>query len=277
MHDDRAQPRTVFTASADGTGRLLGRFLRRLLMAPSASNASAGIANDSSTVLPATLTSSDACQRLQLGLRARLHLGQRQESADDVAQVVRRLVVARLGADGAADAAVDVAADREPGDRRNLARHARGQMRLLLDRVEAADRPRVAAVEASARASSSRRCSSRWGRSSDRSRRAPGCALPTATSRGSMNDTANVSSPAAGRSGRVSDPIIAAVDDRPSCSIDLNQAHALVRLGGRAVLRISASIRGTSNVPRASTIPPGPAGVARLRRTRPRARCRFRC
>ena len=67
--------------------------------------------------------------------------------------------VARLGADDAADAAVDVAARREPGDGRQLARPApAGSVACDVERVEAADRPGVAGVERRARGSSARRC-----------------------------------------------------------------------------------------------------------------------
>src|SRR5262249_20617793 len=67
--------------------------------------------------------------RLILRLRASLHFGQRHEPADDVAQVRRRLLVVRLGANDATDAPVDVATHREPLDRWNLGGHRLRQMR----------------------------------------------------------------------------------------------------------------------------------------------------
>src|SRR5262249_10817836 len=84
---------------------------------------------------------------LHLGLGTGLQLGERHDAAHEVAGVVGGLFVARRGANDAANPAVDVARDREPRNRRNLAGHRLGQIGLRAQRIEASHRPRVARIE----------------------------------------------------------------------------------------------------------------------------------
>ena len=105
-----------------------------------------GTSNDSETVLPVPASCSEFDQRLQLGLLAGLQLRQRQEALDDIAEVLAGLLVARLGADVAAHAAVDVAVRREPPHRGNLADDAFGQLGLADEGIEPAHGPGVAVV-----------------------------------------------------------------------------------------------------------------------------------
>jgi hypothetical protein len=57
-----------------------------------------GTSKDSATVLPVPPSSSDDIIAWNLGTRTRLQLAEREESADDVAQVGGRVLVARFGA-----------------------------------------------------------------------------------------------------------------------------------------------------------------------------------
>src|SRR4029077_2523571 len=66
--------------------------------------------------VPGALDLERLDHRLDLRLRPGLHLGEPAERADDGAEVVRGVDIPRLRGESASYAAVDVRADREPGN-----------------------------------------------------------------------------------------------------------------------------------------------------------------
>ena len=99
-----------------------------------------GTSTESDTVLPMPPGCSESTKRLSSGLVPVWSLAR-------VAEHIGRFVVFGFGRNHRLDAAVDVAAHRKPGNRRNLAGDDIRKLRMLADRIKASDDPRVAALQ----------------------------------------------------------------------------------------------------------------------------------
>ena len=89
------------------------------------SKISAGTENESLTVLPLPVELQRVDERGQLRIVLALEPGEGNHAVEDAAQVLGGLGVVGFGAELGGDAAVDVAGNREPLDRGNLASRSR--------------------------------------------------------------------------------------------------------------------------------------------------------
>src|SRR5438132_13526539 len=86
-------------------------------------------------------------ERLELGIRFRLELGEGHEPFGDVPQAVRRLLVARLPPYDAANVTVYLHAGTEPRQRRKMLCECRRELGLGSENVEPPGRPRRAELD----------------------------------------------------------------------------------------------------------------------------------
>ena len=107
------------------------------------SSSSAGTVKDSETVLPVPVSSRDCAAALSPRVALRLQPAEGEHAANDIAEVLGRLIVAGLGAEGAGQPAVDMACRGEPLHRADLVGNLFGELRLAGQHVEPADGPRV--------------------------------------------------------------------------------------------------------------------------------------